>query len=142
MIKRHPTHDATYRSVCPMNQDQLLRLLPDQRPWKRGLSTRFDPGFLKIPPRTITNWDSDLKPHGNLTFTQGMQLSSNVVLAQVGRKLGKDSFYTYLKAFGFGSKTGVDISGEESGLLLPQDKVRDLALATMSFGQVNSVTPT
>jgi len=55
--------------------------------------------------------------------------------------LGKDSFYTYLKAFGFGSKTGVDISGEESGLLLPQDKVRDIDLATMSFGQANSVTP-
>ena len=100
-----------------------------------------DPGFLKIPPRIITNWDSDQKPHGWLTFTQGMKLSSNVVLAQVGRKLGKDPFYTYLKAFGFGSKTGIDISGEESGLLLPQDKVRDIDLATMSFGQANSVTP-
>lgn len=100
-----------------------------------------DPGFLKIPPRIITNWDSDQKPHGWLTFTQGMKLSSNVVLAQVGRKLGKDPFYTYLKAFGFGSKTGIDISGEESGLLLPQDQLRDIDLATMSFGQANSVTP-
>lgn len=100
-----------------------------------------DLGYLKIAPRTIYNWDSDQKPHGNLTFTQGMLMSSNVVLAQVGMKLGKDSFYTYLRAFGFGSKTGVDISGEESGLLLPQDKVRDIDLATMSFGQTNSVTP-
>lgn len=100
-----------------------------------------DPGFLLIPPRRITNWDSDQKPHGNPTFTKGMQLSSNVVLAQVGMNLGKDSFYTYLRAFGFGSKTGVDISGEESGLLLPQDKARDIDLATMSFGQANSVTP-
>ena len=100
-----------------------------------------DPGFLKIAPRTITNWDSDQKPHGEPTFTQGMQLSSNVVLAQVGMKLGKESFYTYLSAFGFGSKTGIDISGEESGLLLPLDKVREIDLATMSFGQTNSVTP-
>lgn len=100
-----------------------------------------DPGYLRIPPRLITNWDSDQKPHGNPTLTQGMELSSNVVLAQVGMKLGKDSFYTYLKAFGFGSKTGVDISGEESGLLVPQDKARDIDLATMSFGQANSVTP-
>ena len=99
-----------------------------------------DPGYLRIPPRLITNWDSDQKPHGNPTFTQGMQLSSNVVLAQVGMKLGKESFYTYLKAFGFGSKTGIDISGEESGLLVPQDKARDIDLATMSFGQANSVT--
>jgi stage V sporulation protein D (sporulation-specific penicillin-binding protein) len=103
--------------------------------------TFSDPGYLKIPPRVITNWDSDQRPHGNPTFTEGMQLSSNVVLAQVGLKLGKEPFYTYLKAFGFGSKTGIDISGEESGLLLPYDKVRDIDLATMSFGQTNSVTP-
>ncbi|MDR3542655.1 MAG: penicillin-binding transpeptidase domain-containing protein [Desulfosporosinus sp.] len=100
-----------------------------------------DPGYLRIPPRIITNWDSDQKPHGNPTFTQGMQLSSNVVLAQVGMKLGKSAFYTYLKAFGFGTKTGIDISGEENGLILLQDKVRDIDLATMSFGQTNSVTP-
>ena len=100
-----------------------------------------DPGYLRIPPRLITNWDSDQKPHGNPTFTKGMQLSSNVVLAQVGMRLGKDSFYTYLKAFGFGSKTGIDIAGEENGILIPQDKVRDIDLATMSFGQANSVTP-
>lgn len=103
--------------------------------------TFHDPGYLKIPPRVITNWDSDQKPHGYPTFTKGMQLSSNVVLAQVGLKLGKESFYTYLKAFGFGSKTGIDIAGEESGILLPYDKVRDIDLATMSFGQSNSVTP-
>ncbi|TGE37090.1 PASTA domain-containing protein [Desulfosporosinus fructosivorans] len=100
-----------------------------------------DPGFLKIYPRIITNWDSDQMPHGSPTFTKGMQLSSNVVLAQVGIKLGSDDFFTYLRAFGFGSKTGVDISGEQSGLLLQQDKIRELDLATMSFGQANSVTP-
>jgi len=101
-----------------------------------------DEGFLRIPPLYITNWDSDQKgSHGNPTFTKGMELSSNVVLAQVGLKLGKESFYTYLKAFGFGAKTGIDISGEESGLLVPKDKIRDIELATMSFGQANSVTP-
>lgn len=100
-----------------------------------------DPGYLNVPPRVITNWDSDMKPHGNPTFTEGMELSSNVVLAQVGRKLGKPAFETYLKAFGFGSKTGIDISGEESGILLPEDKIRDIDMATMSFGQANSVTP-
>lgn len=100
-----------------------------------------DPGYLNVPPRVITNWDSDMKPHGNPTFTEGMELSSNVVLAQVGQKLGKPAFETYLKAFGFGSKTGIDISGEESGILLPEDKIRDIDMATMSFGQANSVTP-
>lgn len=100
-----------------------------------------DPGFLRISPLYITNWDSDQKPHGFITFTKGMQLSSNVVLAQVGNRLGKEKFDTYLKAFGFGQKTGIDISGEENGLLLPAERVRDIDVATMSFGQANSVTP-
>jgi stage V sporulation protein D (sporulation-specific penicillin-binding protein) len=100
-----------------------------------------DPGYYQIGPRWITNWDSDQRPHGNISFTEGMKLSSNVVLAQVGMKLGKPYFYTYLKAFGFGSRTGIDIAGEESGLLVPQDKARDIDMATMSFGQANLVTP-
>ena len=100
-----------------------------------------DPGYLHVGPRTIVNWDYGQRPAGNITFTQGMELSSNVVLAQVGQKLGLVNFYKYLRAFGFGVKTGVDIAGEESGLLFPQDKVNDVDLATMSFGQSNMVTP-
>jgi stage V sporulation protein D (sporulation-specific penicillin-binding protein) len=100
-----------------------------------------DPGYYQIGPRLITNWDSDQRPHGKVTFTKGMELSSNVVLAKVGMQLGKENFYTYLKAFGFGSRTGVDIAGEEGGLLVPQDKARDIDMATMSFGQANLVTP-
>ncbi|WP_170932770.1 penicillin-binding transpeptidase domain-containing protein [Desulfosporosinus sp. FKB] len=104
-------------------------------------SVFFDPGYLQVGPKVITNWDSNIASRGNTTFTQGMQSSSNVVLAQVGMKLGMNAFYTYLRAFGFGSKTGIDISGEESGILVPQNKARELDLATMSFGQANSVTP-
>ncbi len=100
-----------------------------------------DNGYYQIGPRVITNWDSDHRKSGNLTFTEGMEHSSNVVLAQVGLKLGKEPFFTYLKAFGFGSKTGIDITGEESGLLVSKDQARDIDLATMSFGQANLVTP-
>lgn len=100
-----------------------------------------DPGFLEIGSRVITNWDSEEKIRGDLTFQEGMQVSSNVVLAQVGTKLGMEDFYTYLRAFGFGSKTGIDIMGEEAGLILPEDQARPIDLATMSFGQTNLVTP-
>ncbi|TWH56382.1 cell division protein FtsI (penicillin-binding protein 3)/stage V sporulation protein D (sporulation-specific penicillin-binding protein) [Desulfitobacterium sp. LBE] len=100
-----------------------------------------DPGYIQIGPRYITNWDSDFRPHGKVTFTEGMMLSSNVVLSQVGMNLGKETFYTYLKAFGFGSRTGIDIIGEDSALLVPQDQARDIDMATMSFGQANLVTP-
>ena len=101
----------------------------------------YDPGYLNVGGKVITNWDSDVQARGNTTFIQGMQSSSNVVLAQVGMKLGLTDFYEYLRGFGFGTKTGVDISGEESGILVPQSKAGELELATMSFGQANSVTP-
>ncbi|AFV01616.1 Cell division protein FtsI [Peptidoglycan synthetase] [Dehalobacter sp. UNSWDHB] len=100
-----------------------------------------DPGYWVVGGRRITNWDSDRKAHGNITFVDGMKLSSNVVLAQVGQKLGRDLFYTYLKSFGFGSLTDIDISGEERGLLIDKSRVKSLELATMSFGQANLVTP-
>lgn len=100
-----------------------------------------DPGYMRVGPRIIQNWDYGQRPAGDITFTKGMELSSNVVLAQVGQKLGLANFYKYLRAFGFGVPTGVDIAGEESGLLVPQDKARAVDLATMSFGQSNMVTP-
>ncbi|MGI6449633.1 MAG: penicillin-binding protein [Desulfitobacteriia bacterium] len=100
-----------------------------------------DPGYIIVGSKKITNWDSDFKAHGNITFSEGMKLSSNVVLAQVGKLLGKDVFYTYLKSFGFGTRSKIDIAGEEQGLLIDKKNVKDLELATMSFGQANLVTP-
>ncbi|UWG99105.1 PASTA domain-containing protein [Dehalobacter sp. DCM] len=100
-----------------------------------------DPGFLTVSGRRITNWDSDRKPHGDITFTKGMMLSSNVVLGKVGLQVGRDLFYTYLKSFGFGSRTNIDLAFEERGLLIDVSKVKNLELATMSFGQANLVTP-
>jgi len=101
----------------------------------------YDPGYYIVGSKRIVNWDSYLKSHGNITFADGMKLSSNVVLAQVANLMGKDVFYTYLKSFGFGSKTKIDIAGEEQGLLINIDRVKSLELATMSFGQANLVTP-
>jgi len=103
--------------------------------------TYNDPGYIVVGSRRITNWDSDQKAHGIISLAEGMKLSSNVVLAQVGQGLGKETFYTYLKSFGFGSKTKIDIAGEEQGLLIDIQRVKDLELATMSFGQANLVTP-
>lgn len=100
-----------------------------------------DPGYLIVGSRTITNWDSDRTVRGKISFAEGMRSSSNVILAQVGRVLGKDTFYRYLISFGFGSRTKVDIAGEERGLLIDSKLVKDLELATMSFGQASLVTP-
>ena len=59
----------------------------------------------------------------------------------MGLKLGLDKYYRYLKAFGFGQKTGLDIPGEAEGIIVPQARAKQIDLATMSFGQANAVTP-
>ena len=59
----------------------------------------------------------------------------------MGQKIGKEKLFEYIKKFGFGSKTGVDLNGEASGILFNLDKVGPVELATTSFGQGVSVTP-
>ena len=55
--------------------------------------------------------------------------------------LGKERLFNYIKLFGFGEKTGIDLNGEGEGILFSLDKVKDLELATTAFGQGVSVTP-
>ncbi len=59
----------------------------------------------------------------------------------IGEKLGVDKFYKYLKNFGFGEKTGIDLIGESKGILFDKNNMGPVELATSSFGQGNSVTP-
>lgn len=59
----------------------------------------------------------------------------------LGQRLGKEKLFEYIRKFGFGEKTGVDLNGESSGILFNLDKVGPVELATTSFGQGVSVTP-
>ena len=59
----------------------------------------------------------------------------------MGQKIGKEKLFEYIKKFGFGNKTGVDLNGEAKGILFNLDKVGPVELATTSFGQGVSVTP-
>lgn len=59
----------------------------------------------------------------------------------MGLKLGKEKLFNYIKQFGFGTKTGVDLNGEGSGIIFNLDKVGNVELATTAFGQGVSVTP-
>lgn len=65
----------------------------------------------------------------------------NPGFVNLGLKLGKEKLFNYIKKFGFGKKTGVDLVGESSGILFNEDKITDLELATTAFGQGVSVTP-
>lgn len=99
----------------------------------------YDPGYIVVNGRKIYCWDK--KGHREQTFVQAVENSCNPVFIQIGLKLGKERLYKYLNGFGFGAPTGIDLPGEETGILRPLERATDLDLAAMSIGQSISVTP-
>ena len=59
----------------------------------------------------------------------------------MGQRLGKEKLMSYIKNFGFGKKTGIDLNGESSGIMFKMAQMGPVELATTSFGQGISVTP-
>ncbi len=82
----------------------------------------------------------DIKPRGTLTVSEIVKYSSNIGASKIGELMGRDSYYKYLKKFGFGDKTGIGLPGESKGQLASPRKWGAIELATISFGQGVSVT--
>jgi stage V sporulation protein D (sporulation-specific penicillin-binding protein) len=103
-------------------------------------NTRFScPGFKVVAGSRIKCWRT--RGHGSQTFPQILQNSCNVGFMTVGDMLGKERLYKYIDAFGFGTRTNIDVSFEEKGQVMPIKRVGPVELATISFGQGISVTP-
>lgn len=98
----------------------------------------FDPGGVTILGKTVHCWKRG--GHGSQTFTQVVENSCNPGFVAMGQRLGMDKFYQYLHDFGFGQKTGIEMSGEAVGILAGKKRATALDLATMSIGQTNNVT--
>lgn len=97
-----------------------------------------DPGYLIIDGVRIKDWK--VGGHGRETFLQVIENSCNPGFMTIGMRLGKDKLFKYIKDFGLGSKTGIDLLGESSGILFNEDNIGNVELATASFGQGNAVT--
>jgi len=78
---------------------------------------------------------------GWMTFTEAMAKSSNVAVIKVAVELGRPRMFQYLKAFGFGEKTGIDLSGESAGILHDLDEWSGRSLSSVAMGQEIAVTP-
>ena len=72
-------------------------------------------GAFKIPGSVLHDW----KPFGELTFKEVFEKSSNIGVAKIAHKLGAKNLYYYIKKLGFGEITGIDLPGEQKGLLKP-----------------------
>lgn len=102
-------------------------------------STYTDEGFVKIGTFTIRN--SDGKTHGQKTMTQVLEESLNTGAIYAMRQIGPRTFESYLKKFGFGAQTDVELQGESAGDLSTLRAGKEIFAATASYGQGITVTP-
>jgi len=96
-------------------------------------------GPVELGGYKIKTWNDQYYP--NTTMTDVIQHSDNTGMVYVGQKLGIQRFTSYLKKFGIGNLTGIDIQGEVTEPIRPEKKWIPIDLATASFGQGISVTP-
>ncbi|HAT4341296.1 TPA: stage V sporulation protein D [Clostridium perfringens] len=94
-------------------------------------------GSLNVAGKNIKCW----KPggHGVQNFNQTLENSCNVAFMEMGAKLGAEKLNEYIKLFGFGTQSGIDLPGEDTGIVKNVEDINAVDLATISFGQTNTM---
>lgn len=97
------------------------------------------PGFIIVDDRKIRC--HKIAGHGAEDFTHAVMNSCNPVFITVGLRIGVERYYEYFNQFGLKQKTGIDLPGEAGTIVHQLDKIGEVELATMSFGQSFQITP-
>ena len=105
-----------------------------------SLDDRFYcPGYITVEDRRIHCHKRT--GHGSETFVQGIQNSCNPVFIDLGLRIGSERYYADFMRFGLLDKTGIDLPGEAATIMHQPDKIGQVELATISFGQSFQLTP-
>src|SRR4029079_15366082 len=83
----------------------------------------------------------DHHPFGNLTIAEALAKSSNVAAIKLGMRVGDPTMYDYIRRFGFGSKTGIELPGETNGILRRVERWQPSSIGSIAIGQEVGVTP-
>jgi cell division protein FtsI (penicillin-binding protein 3) len=103
-------------------------------------STQFNvPSVLPVADRQIH--DAEWHPDETLSVAQILKVSSNIGADEIGMRVGNNRFAYWVRQFGFGSTTGSDIPGEQTGIVLPASKYSGSSMGNLPMGQGESVTP-
>lgn len=94
-------------------------------------------GSLRVGSHTIKCWKRS--GHGSLTLPEILQNSCNVGFMEIGKRIGKEKLNEYIQKLGFGKVSGVDLPGEAKGITKKTEDITEADLATISFGQTNTV---
>ena len=110
---------------------------------EEGLTSLDDvfycPGYRIVDGVKIKCWKTI--GHGSQTLLEAFGNSCNCCFMDLAMRLGVEKFYQYMEKFGIGQKTGIDISGESSGMLMQKSSVKTVDLARMGFGHAIAMTP-
>jgi len=105
-------------------------------------SNYYCDGFIRDIKGVVLRCASWYDPHENQNFSEAFANSCNVAFVNMARDLGKEKLYEYIKSFGFGELTGVDLPGEQKGIIpASTQSIREVNLATLSYGHSIAVTP-
>lgn len=132
----------------PGSTFKIITSAADIEEYLQGNSKAFSTSYIFPSSRTrlvdgttVKCWSNHANgKHCNQTLADALNTSCNPCFTDIALSLGKETFYEYLSAFGFGQKTGIDFSGEAYGLLLAESIVRDCDLARIGFGQTIAVS--
>lgn len=102
--------------------------------------TFFCKGYEIVAEGTSPIYCHNRSGDGTLTLKQALEQSCNVALMQIAKSEGRETFSKYQDIFNFGNQTGIDLSGEGSGLVYDEEGLNPVELATSSFGQGINVT--
>jgi cell division protein FtsI (penicillin-binding protein 3) len=83
----------------------------------------------------------DAEPHGLLPVSGVLAHSSNVGAIKIALRLGEDRYYKYIRAFGFGQQTGIELPGETRGITKPPSRWSKVSIAAISIGQEIGISP-
>jgi cell division protein FtsI/penicillin-binding protein 2 len=97
------------------------------------------PDQIQVADRTIH--DAEEHPDETLTVSEILAQSSNVGAIQIGEREGASSFNDWVRRFGFGERTGVELPGEETGVALPLSEYSGSSMGNLPIGQGELVTP-
>ena len=102
--------------------------------------TFFCKGYEIVAEGTSPIYCHNRSGDGTITLKQALEQSCNVALMQIAKSEGRETFSKYQDIFNFGNQTGIDLSGEGSGLVYDEEGLNPVELATSSFGQGINVT--
>nr|WP_220185920.1 stage V sporulation protein D [Paenactinomyces guangxiensis] len=129
-----------WKTYEPGSTFKIITLAAALEEKKVNLKEGFtDPGFISVSGVRLHCWKRG--GHGHQSYLEVVENSCNPGFVNLGQRLGKEKLFSYIKKFGFGDKTGIDLNGEARGILFRESRVGPVELATTSFGQGVSVTP-